>query len=146
VISPRASEVEAAVAVLTATDEAGEPLYDDEKALAKALIKTIAAELEKRETYTLVPRGVPFGYGPYWSETDAHRAWKKDIGASFDDGAALVRVFPWSPKEIEQAGGTCECKHDVHMHVVKNVRGGKTGRPIECGITTCGCTNFQEAS
>ena len=161
---PRASEIEAAVAVLTAVDEReflkeltaegeailvpnpdfGEPAYDDEKALGKALVKAIADELTKRETFVLVPRGVPFGYGPHWSEKDAEKAWAKEIGASFDDGAALVRVFPWAPKEIEQVSGTCSCGHDVHLHVVKNVRGGKTGRPIECGRTNCGCTNFAE--
>lgn len=137
---PRASEVSAAVAVLDSED------YDTVQDMAKALVKVVAGELLKRETFVLVPNGTPFGYGPLFSAKDAEKAWRTEIGASYSAGAALVRVFPWSPPEIEKRGGVCACGHRVENHVVKNVRGGKTGRPIECGRTKCDCRGYQETA
>lgn len=131
---PRKNEVDAVVAVITATDDDGEPLYDDEQAMAKQIVKAVAAELDARERYAIVPAGAGFGYGPYWTATEAARAWRKRVGASFEGGAALLRVFPWPPDEIGGSrAGVCECGHGPEQHVTKAQRGGKPGAPKECG-------------
>lgn len=136
-LSPRSSEVAAVVAIL----QSGE--FDDETAMAKAIVRTVAAELSLREAYVLYPPNCPFGYGPYWSETDAARAWKKEIGSSFVGKAQLLRTFPWSVQDEQNAG--CECGHVKEIHVVRGPK-NKPTKPSECGRiiggAPCPCPSY----
>jgi hypothetical protein len=143
----RKNEVDAVLAVLLATDDEGFPLYDDEASMAKQIVKALAAELAKREHYAIVPRGAGYGYGPYHTAKEAEKAWTKEIGASFTDRAALLRVFPWSPPVVEEAGPkTCDCGHQPEQHVVKNQRGGKMSSPKECGVRACPCSQYARSA
>ena len=133
---PRSNEVAAVAAILESPD------YDDAPSMSKAIVKAVADELLKRDTVVIVPQGQPFGYGPYWSETQAEKAWTKEIGPSVGDTpAGLLKAYPWAPPVELNDAVTCDCGHEKEQHVVKNVK-GKTGAPRECGITTCGCAAY----
>ena len=134
---PRKPEIDAAVAVLESED------FETPADMARAIVKAVAGELARREHYAIVPQGAGFAYGTYWTTTEAERAWKREVGASFDGPAALLRVFPWSPPEAADTTlATCVCGHQPENHVVKNQRGGKTSAPRECGVRGCGCAAY----
>jgi hypothetical protein len=134
---PRSNEVAAVAAILES------PEYDDAPSMSKAIVKAVADELLKRDTVVIVPQGQPFGYGPYWSETQAEKAWTKEIGPSVGDTpAGLLKAYPWAPPEEIAAHVDCTCGHARELHVVKNQRGGKTVSFTECGLTGCECKNY----
>lgn len=141
---PRKNEVDAVMGVLTAVDDAGVPLYDDEQAMSKAIVRALATELLQRELYAIVPQGAPHGYGPYWTRTEAERAWTKTLGAAEVGPAGLLRVFPWAPAEAVLAEKNCTCGHHKDNHVAVQRRGG-TSRHKECGMR-CDCKQYEEAA
>ena len=152
---PRRNEVDAVMGVLLAVDEEGHPAYDDEQAMSKAIVRALATELLQRELYAIVPQGAPHGYGPYWTRTEAERAWNKTLGAAEVGPAGLLRVFPWAPaEELAQSTKPCSCGHAAEQHVVKRDRRGKTSGPYECGACAAsvkkgaanGCQRYEESA
>lgn len=131
--TPRGSEVAAVVAVLE-SDE-----FDDAKAMAQAIVRALAKELTLRETYVIVPPDAPFGYGPYWSQKDAEKAWETEIGSSFGRRGRLLRAFPWT--EQDELNASCECSHQKENHVIPGPK-NKPGKPSECGRTGCPCKSY----
>ena len=136
-ISPRSNETAAVVEILESGD------HDDAASMAKAIVKAVAEQLQRRETFVIFPPDCPFGYGPYWSETDAARAWKKEIGSSFTGQARLLRAFSWSVQPELNAG--CECGHVKEQHVIPGPK-NKPGKPSQCGLIhrgeQCPCPSF----
>lgn len=137
--SPRANETNAVLAILTATDEDGGPLYDDERSMASAIVRALGKEFSHRETFVVYPPDAPFGYGPFWSEKDAERAWTSEIGSSFAGRGRLLRTFPWSA--TNELNASCECSHQKENHVIPGPK-NKPGKPSECGRTGCACKSF----
>jgi hypothetical protein len=136
-ISPRSNETAAVLAVLESEE------FDSAQSMARACVKAVAAELALRDQYIVYPPGSPVGYGPFWSETDAARAWKKEIGSSFDGQARLLRTFAWTAQDERNA--ECECSHPKEIHVVRGPK-NKPGKPSECGRVIggapCPCPSF----
>jgi len=139
-ISPRKNETDAVVAIL----ESG--AYDDARQMAAAVVRALGQEFARRETFVVFPPNAPYGCGPYWTQTEAERAWTKEIGAHFSGSGRLLRTFPWEPKADELAA--CECGHTAKQHVVPGPK-NKPGKPSECGVFTakrkdsrCPCSTF----
>ena len=149
-IIPRKNETEAAMAILESeiplldgegnpvVDDSGAPVlvpaYDDAASRAKALVRAIGTELAKREAYLIIPPDGALAWGPYYTSAQAVRAWEKEIGPATNGAARIARSFPWNPPQEAERAGLCVCGHAPEQHVVKNLRGGKTSAPAECGI------------
>ena len=146
---PRKNETDAVQAILESED------YETPTDMAKAVVKALADELLKRELHVIVPQHGAQGWGPYWTRTEAERAWRKEIGAAEVGPAGLLRVFPWAPPEaVVQSTKPCSCGHAAEQHVIKQDRRGKTTGPYECGVcpanvkkgTSNPCPRFEEAA
>ena len=135
---PRKSEVDAVQAILESED------YETPTDMAKAVVKALADELLKRELHVIVPQHGAQGWGPYWTRTEAERAWRKEIGAAEVGPAGLLRVFPWAPPEVVLKTTVCACGHDKANHVSVQRRGG-TERHKECGMR-CDCKAYEAAA
>lgn len=140
-ISPRANETAAVVAILE------DDSHNDARSMAAAIVRAVATELSRRELFVVFPPNAPYGVGPYWTETEAGRAWTKEIGAHFTGDGRLLRTFPWEPKPDELA--SCECGHTAQQHVVPGPK-NKPGKPSECGVyrngrkdSRCPCASYQ---
>jgi hypothetical protein len=148
-VIPRKNETDAVQAILESED------FDSAADMAKAVVRALADELLKRELHVIVPQHGAQGWGPYWTRTEAERAWRKEIGAAEVGPAALLRVFPWAPPEaVVQSTKPCSCGHAAEQHVIKQDRRGKTTGPYECGVCAKSvrkgaenaCQRFQEAA
>ena len=123
--SPRGNETKAVLDLLE-SDE-----FDSAEKMAKAIVSAVAGQLAQRRTFIIVPKGAAFGYGPYWSEADAGKAWREEIGSSFSGTAALLGANPWAPKDEIVPG--CACSHQKEQHVLR----GKNNTPSECSVCEC---------
>ena len=139
-LSPRKNETDAVVAIL----ESG--AYDDAVDMAKAIVRSLGTELARRETFVVFPPNAPHGHGPFWTQTEAERAWTKEIGAHFSGAGRLLRTFPWEPKADELAA--CECGHEREIHVIRGPK-NKPGKPTDCGVllrktkdSKCPCVTY----
>lgn len=150
-LTPRANETAAVVAVLTAVDADGNPVYDDETAMAKAAIKALGVELGKRDWYVM-PYGLPgepggVNYGPFATRAELSRfAGRQPEG---EHGAVLV-LGPDRPRGAgdDEVNRICVCGHVAEIHVVKNIRGGKVSAPGVCGRYNtrkqkCECNQYE---
>jgi hypothetical protein len=146
---PRKNETDAVQAILESED------YETPADMAKAVVRALADELLKRELHVIVPQHGAQGWGPYWTRTEAERAWRKEIGAAEVGPAGLLRVFPWAPPEaVVQSTKPCSCGHAAEQHVIKQDRRGKATGPYECGVcpanvkkgTANPCPRFEEAA
>lgn len=87
-LSPRKSEIEAALAVLESDQ------YETAEQMAKALVATVGTEVAKRDGYFVTAGDAPFCYGPYWTESAARKAWET-IGSAFARPGRIVHTFSW---------------------------------------------------
>jgi hypothetical protein len=140
---PRAEEVAAITAILN-SDE-----HDDDKSMAKALLRQAAELIANRETWAVFPSSGVVGHGPYWSSKDAERAWSKGIGETYGSQGRLLRVRPVDPTDAER-GGTCVCTHSRDIHQDKGKCAafmvGGTGPKAKTrpNMPQCGCSGFEQ--
>lgn len=137
-LKPRRNELDAVIALM---DTEGYESADD---LAWDIVKTVAEELGKRQTYLVHPTGSPLVYGPYYYSNDAVKAWKEDIGPCVGGEARLIPAFHFDVED-DEGPTTCECGHGKPNHVVK-VKQSKAGPPQECGVVVnsvkCPCSSY----
>ena len=132
-LSPRKTEIEPVVAILT-SDE-----YDSETDMAKALIKTVAQVLSERNTF-----GVAIGFddnhpglaiGPFFSTADAQTCITEAQEAGMK--ARIARLCGTTSIKPPDAlvGGCGECGHRKALHP----------KSYKCLVLpTCGCLRFKE--
>lgn len=146
-LTPRREEIAAVAAVLD-SDE-----YETVQEMARAAIKALAVELGKRDWYvmpwSLPGEGGGINYGPFATAAELRR-----FAGTLPSGGhrAVLVLGPDRPRGTDDAevhAGTCRCGHGQHNHVVKNVRGGKTSAPGECGVYSarnqrCPCTIYEQ--
>jgi hypothetical protein len=118
--------------------------------MAAACIRALGPELSKRDFYVMAwslpgeDGGV--NYGPFATLAELQRHAKQMPAGQHT--AALV-LGPDRPRAGDDSAvsGECACGHQPENHVVRNVRGGKTSKPAECGVYTarrkkCPCTSY----
>lgn len=113
-ITPRKNETAAVEAILNSDQ------YDDATAMAKAIVKAVAGELDKRDKYL-----VGLGYhgasphvlvGPFYGEAEA----TKFMAAMAERGWTQAAATLWNPDryrnpESEDQCGQCRHERGVHM-------------------------------
>jgi hypothetical protein len=132
-ITPRKEEVQAVVDVL----ESGE--FEDSADMARALVKVIAAELQKRDGY-----GVAIGlktddmripHGPYFTILEAKRVVKEAEARGLVAFVAPLLGAGSALREEEEAyGKRCVCGHPKELH-------GSAIKPK--AVTTLGCATYR---
>ncbi|GIE98958.1 hypothetical protein [Paractinoplanes rishiriensis] len=137
-LTPRGPEVDAVVRLLE------DDSYASAEALARAIIKTVADELDLRDWYALThrwrdgTRGI--NWGPFASPIEALRV-AEYIGAGQFGAVKLYSpgVLVANAKGRKNTAGYCrrpECGHAPFLHLMAGSgRGG-------CGLSSCGCPRF----
>ena len=112
--------------------------YDTAEALAYAVLKEAAEILTARHLWAVRPKGSPVWWGPYYTLTQAEKAWTTQVGpiAGGADGGELARIAPWREEAldttIEHARDVCTCGHVRGWHTTE-------GKRAYCGPKTLGC-------
>lgn len=143
-ITPRKEEVAAVVEILE-SDE-----HEDSASMAKALIKVIAAELQKRDGY-----GVAIGlrtddlripHGPYFTILEAKRVAKEAEARGLVAFIAPLLGAGNALREEEEAmHKRCKCGHPamLHGHSMKP----KAMTSLGCGVyrnkVKCPCATYE---
>lgn len=143
-ISPRASEVAAVTAILESDD------FEDSKAMARAIVQTVAAELCKRDA-----RGVAAGFeasspalafGPYWHKADAAKAVEWARGCGMYAREALLMAPSRAMSRPDAWSGVMMCATCGHHKAIHDPRWGcsikrNTLRPSP---GDCPCDQYKE--
>ena len=144
-ITPRKEEVAAVIEVLE-SDE-----HEDSTSMAKALIKVVAEQLQKRDGY-----GVAIGlrtddlripHGPMWTILEAKRVVKEaEARGLVAFIAPLLGAGNALTDEVEATHKRCICKHPAILHgsAIKP----KAVTSIGCGVylrdkTKCPCKTYE---
>lgn len=139
-LTRRRDEIARMVAILDSDD------YDTSEAMAWALLNEAVEIVTNRDLYAVVPQGAPCGFGPYATDTEATRAWDKQVGpVAGQNGGYLLPIRPFPPEPVVEGGGCRECGHPEWLHVAN-----KNGKPTDCAFGysrsnkkgSCSCRSF----
>ena len=135
-VTPRASEIAAVTAVLN-SDE-----FEDDKAMARALVQVVAAELSKRDAF-----GVAIGlktddlrvpHGPFYTQLAAKRVVKHAEARGL---VAFIAPLYGSDKALSDdpaaTAQRCRCGHPEELH-------GSAIKPR--AVTSLGCAVYARNS
>lgn len=114
--------------------------YATAEALAYAVLKEAADIIADRHLFVLVASQYPHvAWGPYFTEAQAEKAWRMDIGPVLGtEGGTGLRVAPWpaEPAKHEDKDfhprSPCICGHPRWRHT-------NTGKRTWCGNRKDGC-------
>lgn len=146
-ITPRAHELDAVAAILTAEG------YETEREMARDAFKAAAQLIQDRQhtggqagLFLVTLAGCPVG--PFYALADAER-WLTTTEARYGLSGGILRL--WGPSLYETAEGkevnaACGCGHVRELHLVTG-RKDKPSPPKECGAYRrghgkCPCPQF----
>ena len=136
-ITPRKAEVEAIATVLE------DPSHESPEAMARAVLAEAARLVLERDLYVVYADAFPgVGWGPYFTETQAKRAWLSDVGphAGHGRGGGIVPVHPFpepDPDLRETPRDKCACGHQRWRHTTEGTGRGRSR--FYCGSKKEGC-------
>lgn len=139
-VTPRREEVKRVVALLESDD------FDSADALAKEIIKEVAACFAEREWYAFAwrDRGLSLAWGPLSSDSEVQRFAKK---AALGGEGRSVKLFSTASMldRLEAAGKKdrvthcVTCEHPLGAHEHPTMRGC-------CAVRGCGCAEAKKPS
>lgn len=124
--------------------------YESYEDMAAAVLQLAADLFSERRTRALLVKFPQdddgLVYGPYYHADDVKKASQKAQEAGLETRSGVL----WPParwEEEEAVRTACVCGHEKEQHVVKQLRGGATSPPQNCGVFNnkkkCDCTNYQ---
>lgn len=128
----RKDEVERITALLESDD------FDSAEQLAGAILQEAVDIIGGRHSWVLWSRLYPeVGWGPYWTEGQAVKAWTDSVGPALGaKGGGVIPVAPWSEAVYESGLETptdvCICGHARWKHTTE-------GKRLYCGNRKDGC-------
>lgn len=128
-ISPRKNEIDAAITVLQSEE------YETPEQMARALVKSISAELSKRDAFGvgigLRTDNLRLAHGPYYTQLEAKRVVREAEARGLVAFIAPLLGASNALREEEEAmNKRCVCGHPPQLH-------GSAIKPK--AVTTIGC-------
>ena len=137
----RSKDEVARIVALLESDE-----YDNAEQLAYAVLKEATEVIAARGMWVVRPSNAPVWWGPYWTVTQAQKAWETQIGPLAGAGGrgevGWVSPWPETPPPQEESGmrERCACGHIRAYHT-------NVGKRPYCGNRKdgCKCAGFTKA-